>query len=238
MIKNEDSRLVNFNPYLLLPRRQIGSQIEYHAWKGLLIFWLSPQQPVDKDDLAFRNYCQILIQEFIRNEFSSELPKLYKIPQGFTQWFRLEAKLLESLLSLMEHMRTMGSSIINEPMALLIHRLITERRIVVFYCPKSDFNSIGGDGANDLIRTIQNQNKRIRNVDNPFPVLPNELSGRLIQSAIEIGERNDQFKKNFVNPVVDARAALSAHIRESKPLMHINGVPKNKRPSRQKKSSD
>ncbi|MBD2099239.1 hypothetical protein H6F90_29690 [Trichocoleus sp. FACHB-591] len=156
--------------------------------------------------LRYRKY---VVGEFWRNTVNSQFNAVPKPNRTLKKSVETEAKLWKKILLLLERLKTFG--VIDAP-ALKLKQIIDERALTLF----NFFNDGGESGITRILQSWQAQNRRLEALDNPFGYEGSRVTSYVLNEAIAKANKNDVFRTEQYMPVVRARMASVALLKEER----------------------
>jgi hypothetical protein len=156
---------------------------------------LSPSQAID---LCYK---AAILEQVIRLRWDSKFR--ISLPQRYRNTFKPEGELWHRVLTLVQEVHLLHPSGYSHP--------------AVWFALALDEGVLGGinhgRGKDYDIRVIQQQNKALQSLSNPFDRAKYPHTWALIEKAGEVAEQLDRFRASIYRPMLAARSALAQELR-------------------------
>jgi hypothetical protein len=220
------------NPWVKAP----SIVVPQNLWVLAMLFSLVVPEGQDEDTWAktplgdvHTKFCALVAGEFYRIQFDSKFD-VWRIPRGRGKGYQellkmvsAEAELWVKTWKVLKNMESMGRlpSFPKSSRMLLPHQslvplwlrlLIEEFELLIFFCHHVEAEQ--PQGAFDLRRRKESQNRRLQALENPFS---KTYTHQFVHSAITIADQDDQFRTKLYMPMVRQRMKIATLIKQSKP---------------------
>jgi hypothetical protein len=167
------------------------------------------------------DYRRLVIGRFTQKKINSK----FKIKSLNRRWKKVvepETELWSRTLTMLEGLHTLGYLPYPHP-TLTFFALIKERALLLsnFSLNEDLIDSI--NGKEDFISFLQQQNRQIQALTNPFQSEEYPHTWLIVNVAQKVADQLDPFRKNYFTPVVRARMSVIARINESKGKLLYKG---------------
>lgn len=213
--------LILQSPYLILPS---SPSLLYFDPKLVLAYVLDELSSEEKNQDLIQvvtgkvliRYHKLVVGEFYRQTIDSNFP-YWKPNRKLKPIIQLEVNLWQSVLKMLKHL-FYRNSFIDIP-EFSFYKLIREREFMVFIV-----SCTGGQlRVKDYLAMRQHQNRELQGCENPFDREKSPCTWGIMNSAIRIAERDDEFSKNFYMPVIRDRQKFTAFMKSEKFRAFLEG---------------
>lgn len=167
-------------------------------------------------DQILLEYCNLVVGEFYRQVIDSRFPS-WKLHEELEPLILPEVGLWKSVFRMLENL-SKHLPLTTYP-ALLLRELIKERELMVFIVTQSSETR----RMKNYLALRQHQNRELQGCENPFDKEKSPNTWKIMDLAIKLANRDDDFRKKFYMPVVTARQKITAFMKKDKSRLIING---------------
>lgn len=209
------------SPYLILP--SFPSLVNCNS-KLFMAFVLNELTSEEKNQDLIQivtgkvliRYHKLVVGEFYRQTIDFNFP-YWKPNRKLKPIVQLEVNLWQSVFKMLENMFHRNSFI--EIPEFSLYGLIRERELMVFIASYT-----GGQlRVKDYLAMRQHQNRELQGCENPFDQEKSPYTWVIMNSAIRIAERDEEFRNNFYMPIIRDRQKFTAFMKSEKFRAFLEG---------------
>lgn len=159
---------------------------------------------------------QLVVGQFYRKTLDKKFP-YWKAHRKIKPIINVEVELWESIYKMLEQMYCL--KIFTPCPAHSLFALIREKELVLVIKTYSGGQLV----VKDYLSSLQYQNRQLKSCENPFNRQISPFTWEIMTPAIAQANRDDEFRKKFYMPVVDARQRLTGLIKKERFRAYYEG---------------